>query len=138
MRDYLLSLPLYGTLADVGCGNGKYFGVRPDMTVLGSDRSTGLASQAGKLCKPCERPQQPSSTQLGHCSDRYNEARTGADSEAQSQSGGCHFGRSKAETCPHADVLVADAMQLPYKVKRQLRPIVTDLLVLLKPMSEES
>ena len=33
-------------VADVGCGNGKYFGVRSDVMVLGSDRSSGLAEVA--------------------------------------------------------------------------------------------
>ena len=33
-------------VADVGCGNGKYFGVRRDIMVLGSDRSSGLAEVA--------------------------------------------------------------------------------------------
>jgi alkylated DNA repair protein alkB family protein 8 len=28
-------------VADVGCGNGKYYGVRRDLAVLGSDRSEG-------------------------------------------------------------------------------------------------
>jgi hypothetical protein len=35
------SLPRGAVVADVGCGNGKYFGVRPDVMVLGSDRSAG-------------------------------------------------------------------------------------------------
>lgn len=33
-------------MADVGCGNGKYFAVRPDVAVLGSDRSAGLVDTA--------------------------------------------------------------------------------------------
>ena len=35
-------------MADVGCGNGKYFGVRSDIAVIGSDRSSGLTSVASK------------------------------------------------------------------------------------------
>jgi len=41
VRAFLQSLPPYCVVADVGCGNGKYFGVRTDVAVLGSDRSAG-------------------------------------------------------------------------------------------------
>ena len=36
-------------MADVGCGNGKYFRVRHDVAILGSDRSPGLAASAARL-----------------------------------------------------------------------------------------
>lgn len=36
-----MGLPAGAIVADVGCGNGKYFGVRQDLAVIGSDRSTG-------------------------------------------------------------------------------------------------
>lgn len=41
VRAFLEALPPGALLADVGCGNGKYFGVRRDVYVLGSDRSEG-------------------------------------------------------------------------------------------------
>lgn len=43
VRGFIESLPAGAIVADVGCGNGKYFGVRRDIMVLGSDRSIGLA-----------------------------------------------------------------------------------------------
>lgn len=46
MREFLEALPCGAVVADVGCGNGKYFGVRPDIALLGSDRSSGLAAAA--------------------------------------------------------------------------------------------
>ncbi|KAI9229562.1 MAG: S-adenosyl-L-methionine-dependent methyltransferase [Piptocephalis tieghemiana] len=39
---FLESLPAGSLGADVGCGNGKYLGVRPDLMTLGSDRCKGL------------------------------------------------------------------------------------------------
>lgn len=41
VRAFLEGLPRGALVADVGCGNGKYFGVRHDCFVLGSDRSAG-------------------------------------------------------------------------------------------------
>lgn len=43
VREFINSLSAGSVVADVGCGNGKYFGVRSDIAVLGSDRSPGLA-----------------------------------------------------------------------------------------------
>ena len=43
-------------LADIGCGNGKYFGVRDDIVVIGSDRSEGLARVAAKRLLPVGVP----------------------------------------------------------------------------------
>ncbi|XP_041652260.1 alkylated DNA repair protein alkB homolog 8 [Cheilinus undulatus] len=40
--DFLTSLPAGSMLADVGCGNGKYLGVNPDLIVVGCDRSSAL------------------------------------------------------------------------------------------------
>ena len=53
VREFLESLPPAAVLADVGCGNGKYFGVRPDVAVLGSDRSPNLAETASKRSVYC-------------------------------------------------------------------------------------
>lgn len=41
VRAFLDSLPPGSVVADVGCGNGKYLGVRRDLAVLGCDRSAG-------------------------------------------------------------------------------------------------
>ena len=48
VREFLDSVPAGAVIADVGCGNGKYFGVRRDVAFLGSDRSTGLAEVAAR------------------------------------------------------------------------------------------
>ncbi|KAM6987734.1 tRNA (carboxymethyluridine(34)-5-O)-methyltransferase alkbh8 isoform 2-T2 [Tautogolabrus adspersus] len=39
---FLTSLPAGSVLADVGCGNGKYLGVNPDVIAVGCDRSSAL------------------------------------------------------------------------------------------------
>ncbi|XP_062842129.1 alkylated DNA repair protein alkB homolog 8 [Trichomycterus rosablanca] len=44
VRDFLLSLPEGATVADVGCGNGKYLGVNPRVFSVGCDRSAKLVS----------------------------------------------------------------------------------------------
>ena len=55
VREFVEALPHDAVIADVGCGNGKYFGVRPDAVVLASDRSAGLANVAAAraLDRPC-------------------------------------------------------------------------------------
>uniref|UniRef100_A0A3B4ADQ3 tRNA (carboxymethyluridine(34)-5-O)-methyltransferase n=1 Tax=Periophthalmus magnuspinnatus TaxID=409849 RepID=A0A3B4ADQ3_9GOBI len=40
--DFLCSLPPGSVLADVGCGNGKYLGVNPQVVAMGCDRSSAL------------------------------------------------------------------------------------------------
>ncbi|PSC72219.1 alkylated DNA repair alkB-like protein 8 [Micractinium conductrix] len=52
VRAFLEGLSPGALIADVGCGNGKYFGVRPDVFVLGSDRSEGLALVAARRLAP--------------------------------------------------------------------------------------
>eukprot|EP00201_Polytomella_parva_P014001 CAMPEP_0175054522 /NCGR_PEP_ID=MMETSP0052_2-20121109/9552_1 /TAXON_ID=51329 ORGANISM="Polytomella parva, Strain SAG 63-3" /NCGR_SAMPLE_ID=MMETSP0052_2 /ASSEMBLY_ACC=CAM_ASM_000194 /LENGTH=460 /DNA_ID=CAMNT_0016319227 /DNA_START=358 /DNA_END=1740 /DNA_ORIENTATION=+ len=52
VRDFIDSIPVCGVVADIGCGNGKYFGIRPDLVVLGCDRSIGLAELASKRLTP--------------------------------------------------------------------------------------
>lgn len=84
-----MALPQRGVLADVGCGNGKYFAVRPDLVVLASDRSCGLAIQAARLCGPDRGPGYPT-----------------ADTR----------GAGLAPRAALADVIVADGMWLPYRV----------------------
>ena len=46
VRQFIDKLAPGSLVADVGCGNGKYFLVRQDIAVLGSDRSSGLAGVA--------------------------------------------------------------------------------------------
>ena len=46
VRQFIEGLAPGSVVADVGCGNGKYFMVRQDIAVLGSDRSSGLAQVA--------------------------------------------------------------------------------------------
>lgn len=52
VREFIDGLPAGAVVADVGCGNGKYFGVRRDIAVLGSDRSSGLAQVAAQRLLP--------------------------------------------------------------------------------------
>ncbi|TRY92045.1 hypothetical protein DNTS_006469 [Danionella cerebrum] len=47
VRDFLLSLPAGSVLADVGCGNGKYLGINPEVMSVGCDRSANLV----QICK---------------------------------------------------------------------------------------
>jgi ubiquinone/menaquinone biosynthesis C-methylase UbiE len=42
VEKFLLNLPKYSCVADVGCGNGKYMGVNKDVMMFGSDISEGL------------------------------------------------------------------------------------------------
>ncbi|KAI8336493.1 hypothetical protein BD560DRAFT_413690 [Blakeslea trispora] len=42
VEDFLNSLKPGSLGADVGCGNGKYIGVNPNLMILGSDRSSNL------------------------------------------------------------------------------------------------
>ncbi|KAM9431905.1 tRNA (carboxymethyluridine(34)-5-O)-methyltransferase alkbh8 isoform 2-T2 [Clarias gariepinus] len=44
VRDFLLSLPTDAIMADIGCGNGKYLGINPQVFSLGCDRSVNLVS----------------------------------------------------------------------------------------------
>lgn len=53
------SFPAGAVVADIGCGNGKYFGVRQDLAVLASDRSAALVQVAQRrvLSPPPGQPQ---------------------------------------------------------------------------------
>ena len=42
VKAFLEALPAGSLLADVGCGDGKYFGLNPGVTVIGCDRSLTL------------------------------------------------------------------------------------------------
>ncbi|KAI8102345.1 hypothetical protein M9435_005949 [Picochlorum sp. BPE23] len=52
VKEFIESIQYGGIVADVGCGNGKYFGIRQDLFVCGSDISDGLASLASKRIAP--------------------------------------------------------------------------------------
>ena len=42
ITQFLLSLPPGSVGLDIGCGNGKYFGINPEIYIIGSDRSKAL------------------------------------------------------------------------------------------------
>lgn len=42
VTEFLCSLPKSSLVADIGCGNGKYFGLNPSIFQIGSDRSENL------------------------------------------------------------------------------------------------
>lgn len=46
VADFLRALPPGAVGLDVGCGNGKYLGVNPDVFLVGSDRSAALVTLA--------------------------------------------------------------------------------------------
>ncbi|KAL2149601.1 hypothetical protein VTH82DRAFT_8253 [Thermothelomyces myriococcoides] len=83
---------------DVGCGNGKYLGVNPDVFMVGSDRSPSLISLARDRC--CTRP----SARQG---DVAGTGTRGGDAGAVGVAGGGGGGGS--------DVLVADGLSLPFR-----------------------
>ena len=131
-----MGVPANGILADVGCGNGKYFGVRKDMTILASDRSFGLIDQAQQRCYS---PLSYSSSELrapsafnkdiGAASSKEKEASETSEGVREVSSAvdrttdainGNQHGRREQLIASHADVLVADGLKLPYKVSRNL------------------
>ncbi|AEO61889.1 hypothetical protein MYCTH_2312616 [Thermothelomyces thermophilus ATCC 42464] len=77
---------------DVGCGNGKYLGVNPDVFMVGSDRSHSLISLARDRCM---QPQ----TRQGDAA--------GAGTGGEAGRGG--------RPVVGADVLVADGLSLPFR-----------------------
>lgn len=53
VKEFIESIPYGSIVADVGCGNGKYFRVRTkDLYISGSDRSEGLAKVASTRLSP--------------------------------------------------------------------------------------
>ncbi|KAH3676096.1 hypothetical protein WICMUC_002393 [Wickerhamomyces mucosus] len=46
VENFLKTRKKYSIGIDVGCGNGKYLGVNPDLFIIGSDRSDGLINCA--------------------------------------------------------------------------------------------
>ncbi|KAI5862340.1 S-adenosyl-L-methionine-dependent methyltransferase [Durotheca rogersii] len=88
VASFLASLPPGSVGLDVGCGNGKYLGVNPDLFIIGSDRSASLARLA------CDR------TRAAVTADG------GGDRGSSSSS-------SKGSSC--ADVVgIADGLALPF------------------------
>lgn len=51
VSEFLMSRKMGSIGIDVGCGNGKYLGLNPDIFIVGSDRSSGLISCAHELSK---------------------------------------------------------------------------------------
>jgi len=47
VENFLFDLPVGAVVADVGCGNGKYLGVNPNLHMIGSDRSIRFV----EICK---------------------------------------------------------------------------------------
>ncbi|KAF9385070.1 tRNA methyltransferase, has a role in tRNA modification [Podila verticillata] len=48
VEEFLTTMPAGYIGADVGCGNGKYIGVNPNLFMVGSDRSSNLISICGE------------------------------------------------------------------------------------------
>ncbi len=44
MDQFVTELPAGSLLADIGCGNGKYLGINPNIKAVGCDMSTGLVN----------------------------------------------------------------------------------------------
>jgi tRNA (uracil-5-)-methyltransferase TRM9 len=74
---------------DVGCGNGKYLGVNPEVFMVGSDRSASLIALARGRCKELQ------------------------DREADAAAAGTGGEAGGATTA--TDVLVADGLSLPFR-----------------------
>ena len=47
IEKFLNNLPIGSLVADIGCGNGKYLGVNPDVFMIGTDRSVNFM----EICK---------------------------------------------------------------------------------------
>ena len=76
---------------DVGCGNGKYLGVNPDVFMVGSDRSHSLVALANSRCKQLQVQAQPGDA-------------AGAGTRGEPAAG-----------TVAVDVLVADGLSLPFR-----------------------
>ncbi|KAH8888213.1 S-adenosyl-L-methionine-dependent methyltransferase, partial [Thozetella sp. PMI_491] len=94
VSDFLLAQPAGAVGLDVGCGNGKYLGVNPNVFLVGSDRSASLVALARQHGQPVQGP-------AGHVHLRGGQG-TAADPSAAS---------SAADT----EVLVADGLSLPFR-----------------------
>ena len=46
MKQFVQELEPGSVVCDVGCGNGKYLNINPDIFVIGSDRCLSLAQTA--------------------------------------------------------------------------------------------
>ena len=46
IEQFLKALPHHSVVYDVGCGNGKYLPINPNLIMLGTDRSLGLLQTA--------------------------------------------------------------------------------------------
>ncbi|KAL2891381.1 tRNA (carboxymethyluridine(34)-5-O)-methyltransferase [Ceratocystis lukuohia] len=92
---FLQSRPAGAIGLDIGCGNGKYIGVNPDVVLLGSDRSGNLVS----LAAPRTRFAQPVTAPV-------RKAHQPTDSATPQQ--------KLIPPVTGGDVLVADSLALPF------------------------
>lgn len=53
MEKFLCDLPIGAVGLDVGCGNGKYLTVNPDIFIVGSDRSVIGTKKSPSSLSPC-------------------------------------------------------------------------------------
>lgn len=68
VRAFVEALPRHAVVTDLGCGNGKYLGLRNDCYWIGSDRSTGLLRVAADRLAAMQaekKPSKPRSIQQG-------------------------------------------------------------------------
>ena len=91
VASFLHAQPAGGVGFDVGCGNGKYLGVNPEVFMVGSDRSHSLIGLARSRCKQLQDP-------------HGNAA--GAGRGTGGEAGGAVVA---------TDVLVADGLSLPFR-----------------------
>lgn len=126
VRAFLEALPPGAVVADVGCGNGKYFGVRRDVFVLGSDRSEGKQGRQGGSKRGWEGQDVHGSLSIGRDAEQRGPEwieswlyRTVTYSTLGS-AGLAHVAARRLGPGPpaerlRADIAVADALRLPYR-----------------------
>ncbi len=95
VADFLRAQPRGAIGLDVGCGNGKYLDVNPDVFLVGSDRSAALVALArGK-----------------HGQQNLEAEGPGQDQSPSKEGGGAAMLTSAAGT----EVVVADGLSLPFR-----------------------
>ncbi|KAL2019459.1 hypothetical protein VTK56DRAFT_9664 [Thermocarpiscus australiensis] len=98
VASFLRAQPPGAVGLDVGCGNGKYLGVNPDVFMVGSDRSPSLIALARSRVKQLQ--EQP-----------RNKPKSQVDADAEGGGTGGQSGGVPVAT----DVLVADGLSLPFR-----------------------
>ena len=107
VASFLRAQPPGAVGLDVGCGNGKYLGVNPDVFMLGSDRSPSLIALARDRCKQLQAQQQQQQQQQQQEHEQEHEQGCAAAGRGTGGGGG---GAAAA-----SDVLVADGLSLPFR-----------------------